>query len=106
MGGRKRLKRALVITGAVLIIFFTVLVVCLSPIAKYVIEKNSEKWLGRKIELSWIYINPFTGYVYISSLKIHEYQSDSMALSAKSLSASFALLKMLRKTYEIQQITL
>ncbi len=59
-----------------------------------------------KLALDWAYVNPFTGYIYLSDLKIFESQTDSIFLSAKSVSANFAMRKLLKKTYEINEITL
>jgi hypothetical protein len=105
-------KTFLIVTGSI-IIMVTVIILLLSPIEKYLAEKYMLKYLGRQIEMSWIYINPFTGYVHISYLKIHESKNlpefkmgDSIFFSAKGVSANFAVLKLLAKTIEISEITL
>jgi len=56
--------------------------------------------------MSWIYVNPFTGYVYIPQSQNYEANSDSIFFSATGVSASFALRKLLSKTIEITEITL
>ena len=78
----------------------------ISPIAKYLVEKYDEKFTGRQITMGWAYVNPFTGYIHFENLKIFELKSDSVFLSVKGLSANFAMLKLIRKTYEISEITL
>jgi hypothetical protein len=105
-------KIFLIITGSIFIMVMVV-ILFLSPIEKYVAEKYVLKYLGRQIEMNWIYINPFTGYVHISNLKIHESKNlpefkrgDSIFFSAKGVSANFAILKLLVKTIEIREITL
>jgi hypothetical protein len=105
-------KTFLIVTGSI-IIMVTVVILLLSPIEKYLAEKYVLKYLGRQIEMSWIYINPFTGYVHISNLKIYESKNlpefktgDSIFFSAKGVSANFAVLKLLAKTVEITEITL
>jgi hypothetical protein len=70
------------------------------------LRKYDEKWTGRKITMDWAYVNPFTGYVYLSNLKIHESKSDSIFFSSKSLSANFTTRKLLSGTYEVTQLTL
>lgn len=102
----------LIVTGSILIMV-TVFILLLSPIEKHLAEKYVLKYLGRQVEMSWIYINPFTGYVHISNLKIHESKNlpefkmgDSIFFSAKGVSANFAILKLLFKTIEITEITL
>jgi len=58
--------------------------------------------------MGWVYVNPFTGYVHISNLKIYESKKlpackkgDSIFFSAKGVSANFAIFKLLSKTIEI-----
>ena len=108
-----KLKKTLLIVIGSIIISITVVILLLSPIAKYLTEKYVEKYMGRHIKMSWIYVNPFTGYVHISNLKIYESKSlpadmegDSIFFSAKGVSANFAMLKLLSKTIEISEITL
>ncbi len=108
-----KLKKTLIIVISSIIITVTVVILLISPIAKYLLEKYVEKYTGRHIKMSWIYVNPFTGYVHISNLKIYESKSlpaykegDSIFFSADGVSANFALRKLLSKTIEISEITL
>jgi hypothetical protein len=99
-------KKALLITGSVIIGLVILIFVFISPIAKYLIQKYDEKFLGRQITLDWIYVNPFTGYAHISGLKFYEQNKDSVFVSAKSANVDFAMLKLINKTYEISLVTL
>jgi len=108
-----KIKKATIIVVCFIALTMVVVILLISPIAKYLIEKYDEKYTGRQINLGWIYVNPFTGYVHISDLKIHESKSlpdsmkgDSIFFSAKGVSADFALVKLLSKTIEISEITL
>lgn len=108
-----RLKKTILIVAGSIIVAVMVVILLLSPIAKYLLEKYVEKYTGRHIKMSWIYLNPFTGYVHISNLKIYESKSipdyrkgDSIFFSAKGINANFAMLKLLSKTIEISKITL
>ena len=101
----KILKISSIITGIILILVLTV-ILCISPITKHLIEKYDEQYTGRKITLDWVYVNPFTGYLHFSNLKIYEYKSDSLFISAKSMNVTVALHKLLSKTIEISAITL
>ncbi|MGA1977054.1 MAG: DUF748 domain-containing protein [Bacteroidales bacterium] len=102
------------ITVIIFIISIVVLIILLiSPIAKYLVEKNDVKYTGRQIKMGWVYVNPFTGYVYIGDLKIYESKShttlaggDSLFFTAKRLSANFAMLKLFSKTVEIKKLVL
>ena len=90
----------------IILIFLVVVILCISPITKYLIEKYDEKYTGRQITLNWAYVNPFTGYVHFNDLKIYEYKSDSVFFSVKGLSVNFAVLKLFSKTYEVSEVTL
>ncbi len=101
-----RLKKIIIISSCVILLAVAVVIAFISPITKYIVEKYDEKWTGRQVTMDWAYVNPFTGYVYFSNLKIHESKSDSIFFSSKSLSANFSMRKLLFKTYEITQLTL
>jgi len=110
---RTRLKRIFIVAVALLIAAFVAVLLLISPIAKYLVEKYSEKYLGRQVKMSRMYVNPFTGYIHISNLKIFESKkpsafknSDSIFFSANGVSADFNLLKLFSKTIEISKIDL
>lgn len=99
-------KRVLIIAGSVLL-FVVLIIACLSPIAKYLLQKyDTTVIMGREITVEGAYVNPFTGYVRFSGIKIFENHSDSVFISAKSLSGNFAMLKLLNKTLEIDNLHL
>ena len=101
-----KIKKALVITAITLVTAVVVIIACISPIAKYLIEKNSVKYLGRQIKMQWLYLNPFTGYLHIGKLKVYEANSDTLFLSADGLSAKYEIFKTFKKTYEISSVSL
>jgi hypothetical protein len=104
-----KISKPIKITGIILtviITFIIIVIIFISPIAKYLIEKYSVKYTGRQIRMSWLYLNPFTGYIHMSHLKIYEYKSDSIFFKADGLSVNFAMLKLPKKTYEIESVTL
>jgi hypothetical protein len=102
----KKLRKSLLVFVLSALILVTLIIAFISPLSKYLIQKYGEKYTGRKITLDWAYVNPFTGYVHLQNLKIHEYKSDSLFLAAKGLSVDFALFKFLRHTIEIENLTL
>ena len=91
--GRKFKKPLLIIFGA-LIILVSVIILFISLITKYLIEKYDEQYTGRQITLDWAYTNPFTGYIHLNNLEIFEHKSDSVFFSAEGVSANFSLLKL------------
>jgi hypothetical protein len=98
----KGAKRGLIITAMVIVSIVVVVIACASPIGKYIIESYvGPTVLGRHVKTSYVYVNPFTGYVHISGLRIYEPGGDSIAiLKADELNVHYNILKTLTKNYE------
>ncbi len=101
-----RITKIVLILLSVLIALSIVVIIFISPITKYLVEKYDLKYTGREIKMDWAYVNPFTGYVHLSNFKIYELKSDSVFLSGDGLSINFAMLKLFNKTYEVSALTL
>lgn len=101
----KLIKISSGILGTILIIGICIILL-ISPIAKHLIEKYDEQLTGREITVGLVYVNPFTGYFNCSNLKIFEYRSDSLFITAKSVNVNISLHKLFSKTIEISDITL
>jgi hypothetical protein len=118
---KRKLKRTLLIIAGAIVLFVILVILFISPLTKYLIEKYDEKYTGRKITLDWAYVNLFTGYLHFSNLKFYEQKErsaaterlfgkaaqpgDSIFLSMNGLSINFEMLKLLSKTYEVSKIT-
>jgi hypothetical protein len=100
------LKKTTLIIAGVLVTLVILIILCISPIAKYLIEKYDVHYSGREITVGRSYVNPFTGHITLSGVKIFELRSDSVFISAGSISAEFDLFKMLSKKFEISELTL
>jgi len=101
-----KLKKTIILILSFIFGIVVVVILFISPITKYLIEKYDEKYTGRQIKMDWAYVNPFTGYIHFSNLKIYEYKSDSLFISMNGLSANFAMLKLFSKTMEISELYL
>ncbi|HXB40757.1 MAG TPA: DUF748 domain-containing protein [Bacteroidia bacterium] len=101
-----KLKKALLIFTSIAAIIGVIVVLCISPLTKYLIEKYDEKYVGRQITMNWAYVNPFTGYVHFNDLKIYESRSDNIFISAKGFSANISIIKLFSSTYEISELIL
>ena len=77
-----------------------------SPVLTYFISKYGIKYTGRKITADWAKLNPLTGTINITNLKIYELKSDSVFFSTGDLSANISMFKLLSKTYEIKNLFL
>ena len=95
MKKKSKIKKTVLIGSGIIILVVIIVILFISPITKYLVEKYDEKYTGRKITMDWAYVNPFTGYVYFNNLKIYEYNSDSLFFSATGTGANFALYKLL-----------
>ena len=71
------------------------LVVFVSPVAEYLIEKNSREWTGRKIEMDRLVINLLNGKVGIKQLKVYEADDRGLFVTAGKIRINTALLSFL-----------
>src|ERR1035437_598263 len=101
-----KLKKISLIFIIIIVSIAVLVVLFISPITKYLIEKYDEKYTGREITMDWAYVNPFTGYIHFNDLKIYELKSDSVFISVNGISVNIAMLKIFSKTYELSEITL
>lgn len=99
-------KKIVLIIISSIIIIIGISILFLSPLSVYLISKYGGKYSGRHITVDWAYINPLTGTINISDLKIYEPESDSIFFSAKDVSANISMLKLLSGTYEIKSLML
>ncbi len=83
-----------------------IIVLLISPIAKYIIEKYDYKYTGRQIQIGQAYLNPFTGYLQLNNVNFYESESDSVFLKADFISLDFSLIKIFSKNYEISELTI
>lgn len=102
----KKIKKSIFLSIGIILLFVLIIIAFISPITKYLIERNDVKTTGREITMDWVYVNPFTGYINFNDLKIYEQNSDSVFFSTANLSVNISMLKFLNKTFEISKITL
>lgn len=103
---KKKIRNILLIIFGALALTIILVILFISPLTKYFIEKYDEKILGRQVTLDWAYVNPFTGYVYLNHVKVFEQKSDSVFFSSDGLGLSIGIRKLLSKTYRITGLTL
>lgn len=101
-----RIRKILLRTLLVVAILAVLIIVFISPIAKWAVEKYDTKYSGREITMDLPYINPFTGYVHLRNFKIYEANSDSVFFSSEAIKVNIEMLKLLTKTYELSSVTL
>jgi hypothetical protein len=101
-----RFKKVMSIIITSIVISAMVVSLFNSYITRYLVSKYDEKYTGRKITVDWGYINPFTGYIQFSNLKIYEQKSDSIFFSVEGVCANISILKLFSKIFEISKLTL
>ena len=99
-------KKLLLLILIAIAAFAVFVIVFISPISKYLIQKYDETYTGRQITLDWAYVNPFTGFVHLHNVKIYEFRNDTVFFKANGISANFSLFKMLSQSYEISDLNL
>ncbi len=101
-----RIRKGLVIAFGAILLGLVLIIVILSPLTKYLLEKYDVKLIGREATIGWVYVNPITGYVHMHDLNIYEKQGDSIFISVRGASANFTMYKLLSKEVEIEQLTI
>ncbi len=91
-------------TGAIVMTTLVLLFVFISPIAKMVIEKNSEKWTGRKITMDALFINLLGLDAKIEGLKMYEAGSDTLFLGAEKVHANLSFFGLLKGEYNVKPV--
>lgn len=99
-----KLKYALLFFVAIPMALAVGAIIFISPLTKYLVEKYDHKYSGRQIKMDWAYVNPLTGYIHFSNLKIYEQDSDSIFFSAEGVSANMAMHELLSKNYIISEL--
>ena len=102
----KLLRKILFRTFYIIAGLFLLIWLLLSPIAEWVIEKNSVKWTGRKIEMKSLWINPLTASVSVNGLKIYEADQKEIFISVGKIYANITLYKAIAGNYEITEFSI
>jgi flagellar basal body-associated protein FliL len=103
---RHRALRISLLVVLVLVILAGLLIAFISPIAKYLIERDGEKYTGRKITLSWIYVNPFSGHIHAHNLLMTEHKSQEAFIKLEDVAFDVSIRKLLQKTLDVSAISL
>lgn len=82
----RRRKRWLILFGALLITVLLVVALLLPYLLKRYVETHSEEWIGRKVTIDRIILNPFTFRYGISGVTCYEPNSNEVFVSWKSIS--------------------
>jgi hypothetical protein len=102
----QKIKKILIVIISPIILIVLLFIIFNSSIFKYIVGKYDEKLTGRKITIDWAHVNPLTGNILFSNLKIYELNSDSIFFSAENAGLKISILKLFFRTFEISRLTL
>ncbi|MFT4073809.1 MAG: DUF748 domain-containing protein [Dysgonamonadaceae bacterium] len=90
---------------AFLIVIIVAFALCISPLAKNYIEKNSKKLVGRKVLMKDLKINIFEGSLRIDSIRMYEKDDKRVFTSIDSFFVDISLLKLISKDVVVNKLT-
>ena len=82
------------------------LVIFISPVAKWAIEKYSVEYTGRQVNMDKLSINLLTGSIRSNGLKIYEAKSNKLFFECNELYANIEVHKLLSSEYDLTIIQL
>ncbi|TAF51293.1 MAG: DUF748 domain-containing protein, partial [Sphingobacteriia bacterium] len=100
-----RTAKILVLLAATLVVVLLAVVLFVSPISKYLIEKYSVQYTGRQIRMDKLNINLFTGNVVFRQLTVQEAKSKEVFVQIDRLSVNLAVYKLWAGQYDITALS-
>ncbi|MBS1933240.1 MAG: DUF748 domain-containing protein [Bacteroidetes bacterium] len=99
-----RWKRILSIVLASIVTACIIVLIFLSSIVKYLIEKHSEEYTGRKIVMDNLHINLFSGNIRFDKLKIFEAKSNAVFFACDRIEGTISTHKLFASKYDITEL--
>lgn len=100
------MKRWIVLFLSVAGLLIVSLVLFVSPLAKWYIEKHSKEWTGRQITIGELGLNFFTGGITVENLKIFERDRQDVFFQAAKIYVNLELFKAIGGGYDLIEITI
>jgi hypothetical protein len=91
----KKIFKILLWIAASLMVLVIAILLFISPIAKYVIEKNGEEYTGRQLVLNKLNINLLNGHISLKGFKMMEADKQKAFVSCDTLALDISLGKLL-----------
>ena len=92
--------------AATIVALVLVLILFISPIAKYIIEHKSEAWTGRIVRVEKLKINVFNGRVNAYDLKVFEPDKKTLFVGFRHLMVDLDEWKLLKSVYRVEHLLL
>lgn len=100
----KRLRKALLLFGLLVVLLITLAFAFLSPITKYLIEKYDVTYTGRQIKLNGLFLNLFTGSGALKGLCIYEKDGKTPFFQADRMEVKISLYQLWKGRYVIDYV--
>lgn len=101
---KKGFKIALIFS-AVVVLLLILVVVFISPITKYLIEKHSEAYTGRVIRIDQLAINIFNGSITAKEFTVYEAKSKTIFCKIDRLDLNITVYKLWVGKYDITSVS-
>lgn len=102
----KKTVKIVLVVAAVIVLLLLIVELIGSPIAKRVVINHSEDWIGRKVEMSSLWVDPFLGNVTIKDFSCTDADSDEEFVSFSRLRVQISLLRLIGKHVYLRHIHL
>lgn len=96
-----KLAKLGMLLGTIVLGILLLVVIFISPITKYLVERYSVEYIGRQIKMERLGINIFTGSITAKELTIQEAKSKSLFFHCKQLKLNIAVYKLWAGKYDI-----
>ncbi len=102
----KKSLKITVILSSILLGLVLMIIIFISPVSKFLIEKYSEAYTGRKIGMQELSINIFNGSITTKGLIVYEAKSKHPFFKADTFNLNIAVYKLWVGKYEITSVEL
>lgn len=100
----KRMYKVLCWIFGILLGLLLAILLLISPVARYVVEKNSKSWIGRTVEIDKLGINLLNGRINIRDLTLFEADQDTVFFHVDQILVNLNLWKLWQGIYHIEQL--
>lgn len=103
---KKKSRKLLIIIGMVVGILFGAILLGISPLAKYYVEKHGKELIGRRVSVDQLRFNLLNGKLHIEDFTLYEADEKSPFVALDRFSTDVKLWSLLRRTVNINYIDL
>lgn len=102
----KWVKRVALLVVALVVTLIALALAFSSPIARYVLEKYSKKWLGRQLTMTGMRYNLISGNFTVTELRVLEPNEKDVFIYADNVTGNFSAFKLASREIEFNSMKL